>query len=95
MLVLKPRFDQLWDEWIARTATELTERREWIAAVSHATGIEDPPEIDWDDPNWVTWHTASLKLIDQEEQRSLDRFLDSSFSLADEISCSACGCGSG
>jgi hypothetical protein len=97
LLALKPRFDQLWNEWIARTVAEAAEQRSWIAAISVETGIKSKPEINWNDPTWIAWDTASSKLLDQEiesgrdleeEERRFNRFIDVSGSLAKEIICS-------
>jgi hypothetical protein len=94
LLALKPRFDQIWDEWIARDTKCIADRWALNAAISRKTGIKNMPEIDWDDPDWIAWHAASGELLDQqkksrhvweEEDRSLGEFIVASNSLADEI----------
>jgi hypothetical protein len=61
LLALKPRFDELFERWAKMRIRERVECRERHAALSHETGLDGPPGIDWDDPDWVRWHDAGRR----------------------------------
>jgi hypothetical protein len=68
LLALKPRFDELFERWAKMRIRARVEHRERRAALLRETGLDGPPGIDWDDPDWVRWHDAGRRYDDQQEK---------------------------